>query len=326
MKTIAINQFALASGKKIQNLEVTYRILGQALGTAPVILINHALTGNSDIASENGWWKEQVGFEKSIDLNNYCVISIDIPGNGFGNLSKEDLEYYRDFSVRDIGEIFWEVLFKLEIIEVFTLIGPSLGGCIAWEMLALQPKRIQNFIAIASHYKPSDWLIANVHIQDILLSRSETVNDARKHAMLLYRSPESLQEKFQTSRNSNSYYKVEEWLDFHGDQLQKRFSLSSYKLMNHLLKTGSIRDVKEIAKNVSATIHLVSIDSDLLFRDSEIYNSALEMQQSKSNVFYHQIQSIHGHDAFLIENNQVSNILKSVLNRQKSNHYVNSNH
>ena len=253
------------------------------------------------------------------------MLSINIPGNGFGNLSNKDLENYRDFSVTDIAAIFWEVLFRLEVEEVFALIGPSLGGCIAWQMLALQPKRFQNFIAIATHFKPSDWLIANVHIQDILLSKSDTVDDARKHAMLLYRSPESLQEKFQTSKNSDSYYKVEEWLDFHGEKLQQRFSLSSYKLMNHLLKTGSINSVKEIIKNISATIHLVSIDSDLLFRDREIYNSASEMRQLKSNVFHHQIQSIHGHDAFLIENNQVSKILKSVLNTQKSNNYVNSN-
>ena len=328
METITLNQFLLQGGRILHNLEVVYKIVGRPLESAPLIVINHALTGNADLASENGWWKEQVGYEKSVDLNEYCVLSINIPGNGFGNLSNEDFENYRDFSVRDIAAIFWEVLFKLEVQEVFALIGPSLGGCIAWEMLALQSKRIQNFIAIASHYKPSDWLIANVHIQDILLSRSETVNDARKHAMLLYRSPESLREKFQTSRNSDSYYKVEEWLNFHGDQLQKRFSLSSYKLINHLLRTGKAlekENFQNFSKDVSTMTHLVGIDSDLLFRDREIYNSALEMQQSKSNVFYHQIQSIHGHDAFLIENNQVSKILKSVFNTQKSHNYVNSN-
>ena len=325
METITLNSFTLQSGRILHNLEVVYKIVGQPLGSAPLVVINHALTGNADLASENGWWKEQVGYGKSVDLNEYCVLSINIPGNGFGNLSNEDLENYRDFSVRDIAGLFWEVLFELEVEEIFALIGPSLGGCIAWEMLALQPKKIQNFIAIATHFKPSDWLIANVHIQDILLSRTETVNDARKHAMLLYRSPESLQQKFQTSKNSDSYYKVEEWLDFHGEKLQQRFSLSSYKLMNHLLKTGSITNVEEIIKNVSATIHLVSIDSDLLFREREIYNSASEMQHLKSNVFHHQIQSIHGHDAFLIENNQVSKILKSVLNTQKSHNYVNSN-
>lgn len=325
METITLSSFTLESGRTLHNLEVVYKIVGQPLGSAPLVVINHALTGNADLASENGWWKEQVGYGKSVDLNEYCVLSINIPGNGFGNLSNKDLENYRDFSVTDIAAIFWEVLFRLEVEEVFALIGPSLGGCIAWQMLALQPKRFQNFIAIATHFKPSDWLIANVHIQDILLSKSDTVDDARKHAMLLYRSPESLQEKFQTSKNSDSYYKVEEWLDFHGEKLQQRFSLSSYKLMNHLLKTGSINSVKEIIKNISATIHLVSIDSDLLFRDREIYNSASEMRQLKSNVFHHQIQSIHGHDAFLIENNQVSKILKSVLNTQKSNNYVNSN-
>ena len=325
METITLSSFTLESGRTLHNLEVVYKIVGQPLGSAPLVVINHALTGNADLASEKGWWKEQVGYGKSVDLNEYCVLSINIPGNGFGNLSNKDLENYRDFSVTDIAAIFWEVLFRLEVEEVFALIGPSLGGCIAWEMLALQPKRFQNFIAIATHFKPSDWLIANVHIQDILLSRTETVNDARKHAMLLYRSPESLQQKFQTAKNSDYYYKVEEWLDFHGEKLQQRFSLSSYKLMNHLLKTGSINSVKEIIKNISATIHLVSIDSDLLFRDREIYNSASEMRQLKSNVFHHQIQSIHGHDAFLIENNQVSKILKSVLNTQKSNNYVNSN-
>jgi hypothetical protein len=59
--------------------------------------------------------------------------------------------------------------------------------------------------------------------------------------MLLYRTPESLQEKFHNQlQNPEGLFQVESWLLHHGEKLQNRFQLSAYKLMNHLLKTTDI--------------------------------------------------------------------------------------
>jgi homoserine acetyltransferase len=54
----------------------------------------------------------------------------------------------------------------VKIDTLFALIGGSVGGGIAWEILALEPKLAQNFIPIATDWKATDWLIANCYLQE----------------------------------------------------------------------------------------------------------------------------------------------------------------
>ena len=109
-----------------------------------------------------------------------------------------------------------------------------------WEIAAISPNVSENFIPIACDWKSSDWLLANTRLQkQILNNSSNPVHDARMHAMLCYRSPLSFQKKFARSKDSE-IFNVESWLLHHGKKLQQRFSLQSYKMMNHLLSTIDI--------------------------------------------------------------------------------------
>ena len=76
LKKIVIENFELSSGDKTQSFQLTYQFFGNKLVTAPIILINHALTGNSLVCGKDGWWSEIVGFQKAIDLNKYTVFSM----------------------------------------------------------------------------------------------------------------------------------------------------------------------------------------------------------------------------------------------------------
>ena len=81
----------------------------------------------------------------------------------------------------------------LGINQLHSIIGGSLGGGIAWEMIVLNPKITKHLVPIASDWKSTDWIIANCLIQEqFLLNSSNPVNDARMHAMLCYRTPDSL--------------------------------------------------------------------------------------------------------------------------------------
>ena len=86
-------------------------------------------------------------------------------------------------------------------------------------MAAIRPKAIANLIPVATNWKASDWLIGNVLIQDLILNNSKIqFTMLRIHAMLLYRTPESLQEKFHTKlQNSEGLFQVESWLLHHGE-------------------------------------------------------------------------------------------------------------
>ena len=330
LQKIDILNFKLENGKLLSKTPLFYQTFGQPIGNAPVVIVNHALTGNSNVTGENGWWNDLIGENKIIDTNYFTIISFNIPGNGFDGNPENLITNYKDFTAKDIANIFLEGINLLQIETVFALIGGSLGGGIAWEMANLQPTKFQNLIPIATDWKASDWVIANVLVQDQILNNSDNpIVDARLHAMLLYRTPQSLKKKFNRSKQSQlNDFQIESWLVNHGFKLQNRFKLSAYKLMNHLLKTIDItketNDFEISAGKISANIHIVSVDTDYFFIPDENRETFEIVKPIKQNVFYHEIKSIHGHDAFLIEFDQLSQILAPIFNKQKQQNYVNA--
>jgi homoserine O-acetyltransferase len=318
LKHIKIKEFTTEAGASFSELNLSYQVFGKELGTAPVVLINHALTGHSNVAGDEGWWKDIVGQHKAINTDVYSILSFNIPGNGFDGFLIED---YKAFIARDIARIFLEGLSALKITQLFALIGGSLGGGIAWEMVVLDTKITQHFIPVATDWKSTDWLIANCQIQEqFLVNSSNPVHDARMHAMLCYRTPESFKERFHRSKKDNSdVFDVESWLLHHGKKLQERYQLSSYKLMNQLLKTIDVsagqRKDRNPLDNVEANIHIIGVDSDLFFTAEENRETYKKLALTKENVTYYEINSVHGHDAFLIEYGQLQKIIEPIFNK-----------
>jgi len=194
----------------------------------------------------------------------------------------------------------------------------SLGGGIAWEMAVLNPVIATHIIPIAADWKSTDWLIANCSIQEqFLLNSKNPVHDARMHAMMCYRTPASYKAKFNRSIHEElKIFNIESWLFHHGKKLQKRFQLSAYKMMNHLLRTIEATNSENYLENLSkirAHIHIVAIDSDLFFLAAENKETYKELSKTSVEVFYNEIKSIHGHDAFLIEFDQLDKILRPIF-------------
>ena len=311
LQHINLNNFTTRNGK-VLDIPLSYQLFGKELYSAPIVLINHALTGNSDVAGENGWWKSLVGERKIIDTNRFTIISFNIPGNGFDGFF---IDNYEDFTAQDIASIFLEGLRKLKIEKLFALVGGSVGGSIGWEMLTLQKNLAEKFIPIATDFKTSDWLHSQCLVQKFLLDSPEKpLEKARIHAMLCYRTPESLNVRFNREVVAEKQIlKSHDWLNFHGSRLNERFSLKAYKLVNHLLMTITVKE-NDLAK-INAEIHLVSVDSDLFFPAFEIKNTYQYLKNKTKTVHYHEINSIHGHDAFLMEYEQLNAILKPIFNK-----------
>ncbi len=301
-----------------QEIELSYQLFGKTLHSAPIVLVNHALTGNSNVTGQEGWWSSLIGEGKCIDTNAYTVLSFNIPGNGY---DKFVIDNYKDFVAGDVARIFLLGLKELKIERLFAIIGGSLGGGIAWEMAALDPKLTEHLIPVASDWKSTDWLIANCQIQEqFLVNSKQPVHDARMHAMLCYRTPESFKERFKRSTNEElQVFNVESWLMHHGKKLQERFQLSAYKLMNQLLKTidvtrnGDENFVK--LQDSDTNIHIIGVDSDLFFTAKENKDTFKRLAQANSNVTYGEVRSLHGHDAFLIEFGQMQKLLNGIFNQ-----------
>lgn len=316
LRKINIAEYRTERGLSFKNLPLSYQIFGREPGTAPVVLVCHALTGNSSVAGENGWWKALVGKNACIDLNVFTVVCFDIPGNGYNGFLIKD---YTDVTIRDVAVWFLTGLNKLGVKSIFAGIGGSLGGSILWQMAIIEPELFENMIPIATDWKATDWLLAQCRVQTQILENSDKpVQDARIHAMTFYRTAESLKSKFGRRREDKSpIFEVESWLFHHGKTLQKRFHLQAYKLMNHLLTTADVEtqfvNFQDQAKQITGTIHLVGIDTDGFYLDSEILDTYRTLREIKTNVFYNQIKSVHGHDAFLIEYEQLERLLHPVF-------------
>ncbi|MDX1426190.1 MAG: alpha/beta fold hydrolase [Salegentibacter mishustinae] len=318
LQELCLKDFENSAGT-VQDIYLSFQQFGQNPDTAPVVLINHALTGNSQITGKLGWWTNIVGPEKCIDTEKFSILAFNIPGNGFNGKKEHLIDNYKEFTLSDIAKIQALALQQLKIEKLFAIIGGSIGGALAWELATLKPDLAENIIPIATDYKATDWVLANCKVQEQILNNSkEPVKDARMHAMTFYRTPQSLSKKFnRTKEEVKPCYKVEGWLQYHGDKLEERFQLASYKLMNHLLTTIDIskgsENYLEAAKKIEGNIHIVTVNSDWFFLADENWDTYVNLSLVKNNVSIHEIRSIHGHDAFLIEAAQLARFLKPVF-------------
>ena len=303
----------LSFNETLFNIQLSYQLYGKPIGVAPIVMVNHALTGNSSVCGKDGWWDPIVGKNKLINTDKFTVIAFNFPGNGF---DKFVIKNYKELILADIAKIFKIGLEKLKISKLHAVIGGSIGGCLIWELAVLYPNLSENYIPIASDWKSTNWLISMTRVQkQILKNSSKPLQDARIHAMLYYRSPKSINLKFDKNIEKNKF-NVENWLLYHGDKLNRRYGLDSYKLMNHLLSTVNItKNIKlfSLATKINSNIYVVSIDSDLLFTHEENKITFHEISKYKKNVFFKTIISDHGHDAFLVEFEKINDLLHEVF-------------
>lgn len=317
MQFIEIRNFTCEGGAQYDVLALSYQVFGQPLHSAPVILVNHALTGNSDVLSEErGWWRDLAGSSKLLNTEKYTIIAFNIPGNGYdGSL----ISSYRDWTAKDVARLFCQGLDVLGVDRLFVAIGGSLGGGIAWEIAGLRPAYIDYLIPVASDWKASDWIIGHNAIQEsILLNSTKPLEDARKMAMLFYRSPESFRKRFQRKKSRvPGQFDVVSWLEGHADKIKQRFKLQAYLMMNHLLTTldasAGAESFEDRFAELQSVVIQIAVRSDIFFNpeENERTREKLDYLGIRNHLFI--VDSDDGHDAFLIEHKQITNFLNDFL-------------
>ena len=155
IKTISISDFSTHSGVIYPLINLHFQQFGQEIGIAPIVFVNHSLTGNSQLTGDRGWWNEIIGPNKTIDTNKYTVLGFNIPGNGVLN---QTFSRPNDFHAGDIANLFLLGLKVLKIDCLHSLIGGSIGGGIAWEMAAINPDITKYLIPVAADWKANDWI------------------------------------------------------------------------------------------------------------------------------------------------------------------------
>ncbi len=346
------NPLPLISGEHLFPVDVafeTYGSLSPARDNA--ILVVHALTGDAHAASRprcddknHGWWQGLIGRGKALDPGRYFIICSNLLGSCYGTTGptsinpQTNLKYGMEFppiSTIDMARVQKALLDYLQIPVLQTVIGGSLGAMVAWQFAVTFPDPARSIIPIAGTVAASPWVIGlnEVARQAILLQvkNGNGVNGAglklaRMIAMISYRSEISFEQRFKRERVKNhsgknfdpeNRFQIENYLHYQGKKLVQRFDPFSYLTLTramdwHDISTG-FAGTDEALNRIKASVLTLGIDTDRLFTAREMKQTAVQLTKLGKSVQYREIKSIHGHDAFLIEYEQLNKTIASFL-------------
>ena len=349
---------ALESGQTLNGARLAYESWGTLnQDKSNAVLVLHALTGDSHLIGDagnghatSGWWNGIVGPGLAIDTDKFFVLTPNVLGGcqgstGPSSLDQNGREYGPSFpqlTIRDQSEAFLKLSDQLGIEKYFAIIGGSMAGMHALEIAIDHPDRLERLgILAAPPYSTADQIALNTVQLEAIRSDSgfaagwyydakpgfgphKGLALARRMALLNYRSPKELNERFARSWQSQvsplterGKYAVESYLDFHGNKFVRRFDANSYINLVSAMNSHDLgRDrgsVEEALRQISCPTLVLGVDSDRLFPLSGQELIAEHVSGELVGGGLQVIQSEYGHDGFLIEAKEVGARLAMLL-------------
>lgn len=315
--------FQLESGEAFNGLKIAYSIYGD-VNAEKTIWVCHALSGNSLVAD---WWSGIFGEGRFFDFSKYRVICANVVGSCYGTTGPDDEEDYTDYpliTIRDMVNAHELLRDHLGIESIDILIGASLGGQQALEWAIKAPEVHKRLILIATNAVHSPFGRAFNEAQRLALKADPTfgkqgggedgLSAARAIAMLSYRSYEDFKIKQADEADKTDDYRGASYVKYQGDKFKSRFKAGAYYTLSKAMDSHDISrnrgGLEIVLGEVNAETLVVGVDSDLLFPLSEQKFLAQHIPDAHLGV----IHSQHGHDAFLIEYDQLIHLLDEFLN------------
>ncbi|MDP4756133.1 MAG: homoserine O-acetyltransferase [Aquiluna sp.] len=348
----------LESGQTLQGARLAYESWGTLNpDKSNAILVLHALTGDSHLIGDagnghatSGWWNGIVGPGLAIDTDKYFVLTPNVLGGcqgstGPSSLDRNGREYGPSFpqlTIKDQAKAFLVLADQLGIDKFFAIIGGSMAGMHALEIAIDYPERLERLgILAAPPYSTADQVALNTVQLEAIRSDAgfaagwyydakpgfgphKGLALARRMALLNYRSPKELNERFGRSWQSQvsplterGKYAVESYLDFHGNKFVRRFDANSYITLVSAMNSHDIgRDrgsVEEALSRISCPTLVLGVDSDRLFPLSGQELIAEHITGELVGGGLQVISSEYGHDGFLIEAEEVGSRLRMLF-------------
>ncbi|MCA9756407.1 MAG: homoserine O-acetyltransferase [Candidatus Eisenbacteria bacterium] len=241
--------------------------------------------------------------------------------------------YLDDFpllTTRDMMRVQRLFVGQLGIRRLHRVIGPSMGAMVAWEWAVEGGDFLEQSVAIAAPLRTTAYQIGlnwlqrrgiELDLSGDALAATAGQMIARGVGMLSYRSPVGMEEKFGrewfqkpgSTLGKRGMYNVESWLRHHGKRIVKRFDPYTYILFSRAM---DLHDVGEgrgglltAMDEVSCDVLAVGISSDQLYTPAEVRLGVDMLGHLGKSARYAEIRSPHGHDAFLLETEQLTEIL-----------------
>lgn len=304
--TIAIGAFECASGGRIENARQRVTTYGDP--RSPAVLVPHALTGSSRITE---WWGDLVGEGKTIDPERYYVIGINALGSCYGSSGPSTDPDFPYVTVRDIVAAQARALDALGVSRIELVIGASLGGMQALQWAVDYPQRVRKAVMVGSHDHQSAMGIALNAIQRdaIALDPQKGIRIARKIAMLSYKSDALFRERHdrRADRKGVHRFDIEGYLEHQADVFERRMHPASYVALTQAMDSFDVRGVEPL--DTSPELLFVGITSDWLFLPDDVRSASDRFASRGYRSVYREIESSHGHDAFLAEPEKLAALL-----------------
>ncbi len=335
-KFTSTDRFTLESGKHLPGLEIAYHTFGHLNSKKNnIVWVCHALTANSDVLD---WWPGLFGEKALFNPQEHFIVCANILGSAYGTTNplsinpKTEEAYFLafpEFTIRDVVKAHQLLAKHLEIEQIDTLIGGSLGGQQALEWAIAEPEKMNRLIVLASNAKHSPWGIAFNESQRLAIAADPTfyksvpnggnigLKAARSLALLSYRSyqtyavtqaDDDLQKR--DSFNASSYQ------NYQGQKLVNRFNAYSYWYLTKAMDNHNVArnrlSLESALGRIKAKTLIIAIASDILFPPDE----QRFLYRHIPGAAFAEVESLFGHDGFLIETEALSKIIHSFLKQQ----------
>ncbi|HTX59043.1 MAG TPA: alpha/beta fold hydrolase [Verrucomicrobiae bacterium] len=300
--TIGIGALELDCGQRLPAVEQRVTIDGDlAANGENAVLIAHALTGSSRVAE---WWPDIVGEGGPFDTRAWCAIGINVLGGRYGSTGPSNAgEPFANVTVRDMVRAQARALRALGIERLAYVVGGSLGGMQALQWALDYPQRVGAAIVVGAHDHHSAMGIALNGIQRecLALDPVRGLRTARKLAMLTYKSEALLSRRHgrRRDRAGGTCFDVESYLERAAEGFAARMDAATYATLTHAMDAFDVRDATAVA--ASPPLHFIGISSDWLFRPGDVRAAAERLRGHGFSTTYVELESDHGHDAFLAE-------------------------
>ncbi|MBX3098220.1 MAG: homoserine O-acetyltransferase [Salinibacterium sp.] len=354
----SLGAMTLERGGELPSVRVAYETVGTLNAhRSNAILVVHALTGDSHVVGNpgpghptGGWWNELVGPGKAIDTDTWFVVAPNMLGGcqgttGPASHAPDGAEWGARFpfvTIRDQVAVQRALTDALGIDRWAAVIGGSMGGMQSLEWAIMYPDRLERVAVLAAPATSNADQIAlnSVQLEAVRMdpawaggSYYEAADGegphrglalARRMALLNYRSPTELNERFERSWQSEvnplgggGRYAVESYLDFHGNKFTRRFDANSYLVLAEAMNSHDVGRGRggtvNALKQVTAKALVLAIDSDRLFPVPDQQHIAAHAPGNIDGDVPHIISSPFGHDGFLIEDGLVGTQIRRLL-------------
>ncbi len=294
-----------------------------------------------------GWWDDMVGPGKAFDTTRFFVVCSNAIGGCMGSTGPSCINpatgrpYATDFPVITIGDMVNAQKLLMDYLAIprwYAVSGGSMGGMQALRWAVAYPDRVERCIPIATTHRLSAQSIAfdavgraaimsdpnwqNGHYYGTGKIPANGLSVARMVGHITYLSEQSMHEKFgRQLRDAEAYtwdfdpeFSVETYLQYQGDSFVKRFDANSYLYITKAMDYFDMGAGYEALEPATARFLVLSFSSDWLFTTAESKDIVRALRWNGVDVSFMELQSSYGHDAFLLEVEEITRLVKGFLN------------